>query len=471
MMESRSCSSPLLDPLSYTVSVSVDGSPGSVELTPSCSSNTIPSKLDGTGGDTDTLDSTGEGHRLSVQCLCSPCCDRIGTCYLVYCVACLSVTGLLLVATVAELVAPKREAHIWQRLLRPEEEVVEVVIGIAMGSEMIWALHNMGPIAFFRSRWRLLDAAVASLTLLCGVFLMFRRIARGARLVVEDIDLPILALRFALQPVRMLSTASMVVRAHKYRRKARAVAFEGLPFVFDPRVAAPAEFRSALTPAIASQLREALPGSLQYLDWHLAYAPRVHGASLKAFYRRQVGPNILVARDAHGNLFGAFASEAWRQQSGAYGTGESFIFVAHHRQEAAVSFARAGGTLSAVGAEESWGPNSTSANLRVQPEEEELELQIFPASMQNGAVIQWSGQNMFGMGQALVFHEDFLRGTSNACESFASPPLFPQEQATGTCGPVAACGPSPATARRAEGVGSAVFDFECWLVGDAESST
>ena len=41
-----------------------------------------------------------------------------------------------------------------------------------------------------------------------------------------------------------------------------------------------------------------------------------------------MGPNILVVRDAHGGLFGGFAAEPWRPETGAYGFGsEAFVFV------------------------------------------------------------------------------------------------------------------------------------------------
>jgi len=486
-MEGRA---PLLDAGPEAVGVGVDGSPGSIELTPVPSFNMEPESDEDTGDNSGAVGGAGESRR------CCSRCRRIGTCYLIYCVTCFSVASFLFVATVAGSFASRHQIHDWRRELRPKEVASEIAIGVAMCGETIFALYNMGAAAFFRNHWRLLDAAVASITLICGFLLVLRRFARGARHVVEDVDLPILALRFALQPVRVLSTASMVVRAHRYRRHRRMVQVdlleatsnstttihrdtrggggmerrtekeEALPLVFDPRRPTPPAFRSALTPSLASKIREALPACLQYLDWHLAYAPQVHGVSLKTFYRQQKGPNILAIRDVHGNLFGAFASEAWRPQSGAYGTGESFVFATHRRpQEASWSLPTqvADGV---AGSDESPGPGPATASLGARPEDdpEEVELKIFPATMQKGAVIQWGDLKMLGMGRALVVHEDFLRGTSGACESFASPPLSQQELMSSTCEPISASAPRPSPMVGSDFV---VRDFECWLVGHA----
>merc|ERR1740121_2381342 len=121
--------------------------------------------------------------------------------------------------------------------------------------------------------------------MICGAFFLFRR-ATNARLgdLVDDVDVPMLALRFALQPFRMLSTASMVMRAKKLHQATVKKPVEPLKPV-DPRKPCAGLSRPALTPDLAAQLREFLPCYLRFLDWELAYSPSVHGTSLQTFYR------------------------------------------------------------------------------------------------------------------------------------------------------------------------------------------
>merc|ERR1719329_1413446 len=120
--------------------------------------------------------------------------------------------------------------------------------------------------------------------------------------------------RFALQPFRMVSTTSLVVRAHT-RLKSRRESSQEEAFVFDPR-SEPGVSSSSLTPRLASAIRDCLPPELCFADWHLSFQRSVHGVSMETFYRRQAGPNIIVARDSEGGLFGAFAPEAWRCRKG-----------------------------------------------------------------------------------------------------------------------------------------------------------
>merc|ERR1712224_790935 len=125
----------------------------------------------------------------------------------------------------------------------------------------------------------MLDAVVAGLTLLCGVFFLLRRLVHHVGDELEDIDVPILAIRFALQPVRLASTATMVVRARQQRKHQQPI--EPVAYVRDPRRACPLLQRPVLTAELAVQIQEALPVRLRYSDWRLAYAPGVHGTSFK----------------------------------------------------------------------------------------------------------------------------------------------------------------------------------------------
>eukprot|EP00931_Biecheleriopsis_adriatica_P109790 TRINITY_DN84045_c0_g1_i1.p1 TRINITY_DN84045_c0_g1~~TRINITY_DN84045_c0_g1_i1.p1 ORF type:complete len:337 (+),score=62.73 TRINITY_DN84045_c0_g1_i1:93-1103(+) len=252
-----------------------------------------------------------------------------GKCYMAYCLACLCLTGLLLLCSWWEAVAP-RQAKFWQRRLRPWEEAGEAFAGAGLCMETLMALRLGGTQLLLRDCWRKLDAAVALLTLLCGVFFLFRRALKQVDEVVEEIDVPVLCIRFALQPIRMISTASMVVRAHRMVQSMPTTS-EVLPKV-DPR--RPCEnLTPMLSAEVAAELRECLPTYLKFRDWQLAYSPRVHGTSMNTFYRQQVGPNILVVRDASGGLFGGFTTEAWRPQADAYGSPESFVFALRPEKE------------------------------------------------------------------------------------------------------------------------------------------
>ncbi|CAE8603723.1 unnamed protein product, partial [Polarella glacialis] len=131
---------------------------------------------------------------------------------------------------------------------------------------------------------RRLDLAVALLTLLCGAFFLFRRVVHHVDTVVEDVDVPILCLRFALQPIRMISTASMVVRARMLHQEVLTERLEETAFV-DPR--RPCALESVLSLDLAAELRDLLPSYLKCLDWQLAYSPKVHGTSMNTFYRQQ----------------------------------------------------------------------------------------------------------------------------------------------------------------------------------------
>lgn len=353
----------------------------------------------------------------------------VGVPYLIYCCVCLLLTGVLLVTTLWEDFAPRPEVRFWRRRLRPWEEAGEVLVGAALCTETILMFH-LDRQAFIRDGWRILDTVIAGLTLLCGIFFCFRRAFDSIGTVIEDLDVPMLGLRFALQPIRMFSTATMVVRAHQRQTAARQPQLDLKAFIQDPRHPDSREFAPALTPQQASDVRELLPTHLRFAQWRLAYSPKVHGTSLNTFYRNQVGPNVLIVRDAHGGLFGGFASEPWRVQAGAYGhSGEAFVFQDRSSQDDVDANAY-------TEIEESLA--------KVDPECKDTGFDVFWAPPQRGKALQWGTTTMFGFGRSLVVREDFLRGSTCDCEAFGSGPLSPA------------------------GTEFIIRDFECWDIGGSD---
>lgn len=72
-----------------------------------------------------------------------------------------------------------------------------------------------------------------------------------------------------------------------------------------------------------------LPARTQGYPWQLVYSTAVHGSSLKTLYRNMAkldSPVLLVVRDMHKKVFGAFSSDPFRPSRSCYGTGETFLY-------------------------------------------------------------------------------------------------------------------------------------------------
>uniref|UniRef100_A0A3Q2DFJ3 Nuclear receptor coactivator 7a n=1 Tax=Cyprinodon variegatus TaxID=28743 RepID=A0A3Q2DFJ3_CYPVA len=77
------------------------------------------------------------------------------------------------------------------------------------------------------------------------------------------------------------------------------------------------------------QLAAHLPPRTQGYPWHLVYSTNNHGSSLKTLYRNMAdldSPVLLVIKDIHKKVFGAFCSDPFRVSKYCYGTGETFLF-------------------------------------------------------------------------------------------------------------------------------------------------
>eukprot|EP00927_Polykrikos_kofoidii_P066951 TRINITY_DN62505_c0_g1_i1.p1 TRINITY_DN62505_c0_g1~~TRINITY_DN62505_c0_g1_i1.p1 ORF type:complete len:475 (+),score=81.81 TRINITY_DN62505_c0_g1_i1:47-1426(+) len=335
--------------------------------------------------------------------------------YLVYCSICFALTCALLVVSVLESWMSGDQSAFWARRLQPWEEAGEAFVGGALCTETVLSIRHWrrnrksyrGKRRIFWDCWRVFDAIIAGLTLILGMLFLVRRMVTDTTIVFKELDVPILGIRFALQPVRMARTTSMVVQAARVAAAREVHIRTQAHTIVDPRMPCPALQRPALTPSVASQIRDMLPPYLQYADWRLVYSPQVHGTSFQTFFRRQAGPNVLVVRDAHGGLFGGFATEPWRPEVGAYGgTCEAFVWEA-----------------------------------KVENDEPVKAFWAIPA---RGRVVQWSTPTLLGLGRAIVLSDEFLRGSSAKDETFGTERSL-----------------SPA------GVDFVIQDFECWHVGGA----
>ncbi|XP_041648730.1 nuclear receptor coactivator 7-like isoform X2 [Cheilinus undulatus] len=72
-----------------------------------------------------------------------------------------------------------------------------------------------------------------------------------------------------------------------------------------------------------------MPARTQGYPWQLVYSTAIHGSSLKTLYRNMAGldsPVLLVIKDMHNKVFGAFSSDPFKVSKYSYGTGETFLF-------------------------------------------------------------------------------------------------------------------------------------------------
>jgi len=301
--------------------------------------------------------------------------------YKVYCAACLALSAALLSATLVRNDAGTGQLRLW-------EEVCDVFLGVMLCGEVVLAWRSKGLQHFTQDTWRLGDALIVALTLVCAVVLIVQRRALAVEglCAFEGADAVLLGIRFALQPMRLVAVASKTARAVRDPQE--------LPvqndLLGDPR-RPPRNFESVLSATQAALLREELPAHLRFQDWRLAYAPQLHGVSMRTFFRRQAGANVIVVQDSHGGLFGGFAPEPWRLQASSYGSREAFVFKA----------------IGATDCSEEMASESIP--------------QVFRALGEAGLVLQHSDLHHLRLGDAISVSEDFLHGTSRDCQTFGSP--------------------------------------------------
>lgn len=304
------------------------------------------------------------------------------------------------------------------------ESALEVVVGGALCMETLSTLWLLGRKAFFRDCWCLVDATVAFLTLAQWVCLVARRAMLAAELL--EANPPLLALRFALQPLRFVAAFSMVRRVRNMQQITVDIAFDNGEECAQHDDTSPDNNNRILTPELRAKISAHLPSWCRFRQWNLTYAPCLHGFSTQTFYRRQTSSssNVILIREARdGHILGAFATERWRASGagGYHGTPECFVFSTH-----------------------------IDAGMDVQElhDPPESEMAVFHVAPGLGTTLLWGDASSFSIGGAISVRDDFRAGSTSACPVFSSPALLPSSSR-----------PSD------QHVDFIVQDFECWQLG------
>lgn len=337
--------------------------------------------------------------------------------YYLYCFVCFLLASALCFSTIGHLLRLKHEGrtilayqrHAWELAL-------EMVIASAVGTETLSTLWLAGRHAFLRDCWCIFDTSVVLLTLADWCLHLVRWALLAGEML--EMDLPMLALRFVLQPCRVLAAVSMVRRVKQMQDGAIDIAFDLLKTEEDPQTE-PVEGR-ILTKELRTEISAHLPAWCRYRQWSLAYAPHVHGTSFQTFLRRQVGKsaNIILLRASDGTVLGGFIPEEWRAcapGSHYYGGGESFVFSSSCTRDRELN------------GEESGGPSLGTCSFYHAEGHEE--------------VLLWADASSINLSGAISVHADFLSGSTSPSAAFGSPALV-------KC--------------RTEFEDFIISDFECW---------
>eukprot|EP00927_Polykrikos_kofoidii_P059224 TRINITY_DN5433_c0_g2_i2.p1 TRINITY_DN5433_c0_g2~~TRINITY_DN5433_c0_g2_i2.p1 ORF type:complete len:256 (-),score=42.49 TRINITY_DN5433_c0_g2_i2:58-765(-) len=151
---------------------------------------------------------------------------RLGRGYTIYCGVCILLTVVLLVniaMTRGEDEGSPTDAATGLKRHPPWAEALEILLGLAVIVETAFSVHVVGFVEFFRHGWHILDFSVALLAAVSATYSLVRLFSDGYDdlSALDDFEIPLLFLRFILQPLRVLSVARGACAARQMQRDAR----------------------------------------------------------------------------------------------------------------------------------------------------------------------------------------------------------------------------------------------------------
>lgn len=156
--------------------------------------------------------------------------------YLVYCVACSLLASVAFVTTLTSILASHQAAGGDFGTLASIDAGLEgdrwqsscwAFVGLSLCAEFVATLVVRGPRAYLQDRWAMLDAVLVLITVLAWALALIRRFTpRSIRDEAEELDLTLLALRFAMQPCRVVATLKAACHVKEMQMSNLDIEFE-----------------------------------------------------------------------------------------------------------------------------------------------------------------------------------------------------------------------------------------------------
>jgi len=155
--------------------------------------------------------------------------------YLIYCMFCSLLAMTAFISTMIDLLHSHRDGlllsgRVWRDVLEGGtwQSSCWTAVGLALWGEVASKIViEGGALSAIRDWWCAFDAGVVVLTVVTWILTLFRR-ASPTREEAEEVDLWLLALRFALQPCRVLAAASMACKVQQMQQSALDISFDML---------------------------------------------------------------------------------------------------------------------------------------------------------------------------------------------------------------------------------------------------
>lgn len=137
--------------------------------------------------------------------------------YLMYCIACSLMASVAFVSTLVSMVSSHRVSGGEFDTLASIDAGLEggqwqsacwAFVGLSLCAEFATMLVVRGPRAYLQDQWAMFDAALVLLTIAAAMLSLVRHFTPESLRdeAAEELDLTLLALRFALQPCRVVAT-------------------------------------------------------------------------------------------------------------------------------------------------------------------------------------------------------------------------------------------------------------------------